>query len=89
MESRDGFFTRVRIEVELQYKLSKGIKPVMVSHSYGQAVVMAFLHWIEEIHPGWVNKYMHGYVNLAGPTLGLPKALSPLLSGEWCLRKND
>jgi hypothetical protein len=28
-----------------------------------------------------VDKYLAGYVNLAGPLLGLPKALSPMLSG--------
>ena len=88
MESRDGYFTRVKQEVEMQYQLSLGIKPVMVSHSYGATVTMAFLHWVEEQNPGWVDKYLQGYVNLAGPMLGLPKALSPLLSGEKRLATN-
>eukprot|EP00879_Flechtneria_rotunda_P012648 GHRR01013206.1.p1 GENE.GHRR01013206.1~~GHRR01013206.1.p1 ORF type:complete len:750 (+),score=225.44 GHRR01013206.1:937-3186(+) len=82
MESRDGFFTRTKVEVEQQYKLSKGVKPVMASHSYGAQVVLAFLNWVEQQEPGWVDKHMHAYVNLAGPMLGLPKAISPLLSGE-------
>lgn len=82
MESRDGYFTRVKQEVELQYQLSQGIKPVMVSHSYGAQVSLAFLDWVERQNPGWVDKHLEGYVNVAGPMLGLPKALSPLLSGE-------
>jgi phospholipid:diacylglycerol acyltransferase len=42
---------------------------------------MTFLHWVEQQEPGWVDKYLAGYVNLAGPLLGLPKAISPMLSG--------
>lgn len=81
MEKRDGFFTRMQREVELQYQLSKGIKPILVSHSYGATVTVTFLHWVEQQSPGWVDKHLRGYVNLAGPLLGLPKALSPMLSG--------
>lgn len=28
-----------------------------------------------------MDRHLHAYINLAGPLLGLPKALSPLLSG--------
>jgi hypothetical protein len=38
MEKRDGFFTRVKNEVELQLQLSRGVKPMLVSHSYGAQV---------------------------------------------------
>lgn len=81
MEKRDGFFTRVKHEVELQYQLSKEIKPILVSHSYGATVTVTFLHWVEQQEAGWVDRYLAGYANLAGPLLGLPKALSPMLSG--------
>lgn len=84
MEKRDGFFTRVKTEVELQYQLSEGIKPVLISHSYGATVTTTFLHWVESQSPGWVDKHLAAYLNLAGPLLGLPKALSPMLSGA-CL----
>lgn len=30
-----------------------------------------------------MDQYLAGYVNLAGTLLGLPKALSPMLSGGW------
>jgi hypothetical protein len=91
MQTRDGYFTRLKNEVELQLQ-QQHIKPVLVSHSYGALVTMAFMTWVEGQQPGWVDKHLHGYLNLAGPMLGLPKAVSPLLSGEcgadstiaWC-----
>lgn len=77
-------------QVELQHQLSSGVQPILVSHSYGATVTVTFLHWVEQQEPGWVDKYLAGYVNLAGPLLGLPKAISPMLSGgcwrEKCLR---
>jgi phospholipid:diacylglycerol acyltransferase len=81
MQTRDGYFTRLKNEVEMQLQ-QQHIKPVLVSHSYGATVTMAFLTWVEEQQPGWVDKHLHGYLNLAGPMLGLPKAVSPLLSGK-------
>jgi phospholipid:diacylglycerol acyltransferase len=82
MQTRDGYFTRLKIEVEMQLQQQR-IKPVLVSHSYGALVTMAFMTWVEGQEPGWVDKHLHGYLNLAGPLLGLPKAVSPLLSGEY------
>jgi len=82
MEQRDGWFTRVKNEAELQYQQSGGTKVVMVSHSYGACVTFAFLTWVEKQQAGWVDKHLESWVNLAGPILGLPKALAPLLSGE-------
>lgn len=81
MQTRDGYFTRLKTEVEMQLQQQR-IKPVLVSHSYGALVTMAFMNWVEGQQPGWVDKHLHGYLNLAGPLLGLPKAVSPLLSGE-------
>lgn len=47
-------------------------------------MTVTFLNWVEQQSPGWVDTHLEGYVNLAGPLLGLPKALSPMLSGR-CL----
>lgn len=58
-----------------------GVKPVVVSHSYGAVVFTTFLHWAEAEEPGWVAAHLHAYVNLAGTLLGVPKAISPMLSG--------
>ncbi|RHZ45379.1 hypothetical protein Glove_680g74 [Diversispora epigaea] len=32
----------------------------------------------------WINDHVESFVNIGGPLLGLPKALSALLSGEMC-----
>ena len=31
---------------------------------------------------GWAERNVHAFVNVGGPTLGLPKAFAALLSGE-------
>lgn len=46
MQKRDGFYTRLKREVELQHQLSEGIKAILVSHSYGATVTTTFLHWV-------------------------------------------
>lgn len=48
MEARDGFFSRVKAEAELQARLY-GVKPVLVSHSYGAVVTVTFLDWVERM----------------------------------------
>lgn len=52
MQKRDGFFTRLKHEVELQHQLSDGVKPILVSHSYGAIVTTTFLHWVRTLHAG-------------------------------------
>ena len=81
LEARDAFFSRAKAEIELQRGLAGGVKPVVVSHSYGAVVFTTFLHWAEAQEAGWVDKNVHAYVNLAGTLLGVPKAIAPLLSG--------
>ncbi len=71
MEDRDGYFSRLRAEVELQRRLAPpGARPLLVSHSYGAIVTMAFLQWVEVAEPGWVAHHLEGYVNLAGKERG-------------------
>ena len=55
---------------------------VLASHSWGDNVFRNFLVWIEEEEAGWVEKHIHAYLNIAGPTLGVPKAVSTYLSGD-------
>lgn len=33
-------------------------------------------------YTGWVERHVGVFANVAGPLLGVPKSLSPLLSGE-------
>ena len=57
------------------------------SHFTGATVVLYFLKWVEsplggEGGPNWVNEHIETFVNIGGPLLGVPKALSALLSGN-------
>lgn len=49
-------------------------------------MTLYFFKWVESPTggnggPNWVNDYVEAFVNIGGPLLGLPKALSALLSG--------
>ncbi|KAK9767873.1 phospholipid:diacylglycerol acyltransferase [Basidiobolus ranarum] len=86
LEVRDQHFTRMKNTIELA-KMYTGEKAVLVGHSMGSNVIYYFLQWVESEQggkggPNWVNDYIHTFVNIAGPMLGVPKTLSSLLSGE-------
>jgi phospholipid:diacylglycerol acyltransferase len=63
---------------------------VIASHSMGSQIVLYFFKWVttpEELGGGgggedWVEKNCAKFVNIAGPMLGVPKAVPALLSGE-------
>ncbi|ORX54072.1 LACT-domain-containing protein [Hesseltinella vesiculosa] len=86
METRDQYFTKLKATIEA-YKTSSGRKTVILSHSMGSTVFFYFMKWVE--HPegghggeGWVDNHIEEFVNLSGPLLGVPKAMTFLLSGE-------
>lgn len=78
MEVRDRYFTRLKQSIEGLVAINK-VKVVLISHSYGENVARALITWAGG---PWCEKHLEGIVNLAGPTLGIPKAISALLSGE-------
>jgi len=90
LESRDGYFTRMKNEIEALYKTSGRQKVVIVSHSMGALVVNYFMAWVTNSEKdgggghgkNWIDKHVRAYANVAGPHLGVPKAASALLSGE-------
>lgn len=53
----------------------------VVSHSWGDSVFRAFMRWAAAGDADWVERHVAAYVNIAGPTLGVPKAITSLLSG--------
>ncbi|KAJ3077061.1 hypothetical protein HK102_005299, partial [Quaeritorhiza haematococci] len=60
---------------------------VVLTHSMGSLVFHYFLNWVASEEGGrggkdWAEKYLKGWVNIAGPMLGVPKTISALLSGE-------
>jgi phospholipid:diacylglycerol acyltransferase len=89
LEERDGYLTKLRFNIEAMVKTS-GRKVVLTSHSMGSQIVLFFFQWVttsEEDGGGgagkdWVENNIHSFVNIAGPVLGVPKAVAALLSGE-------
>ena len=54
---------------------------VVASHSWGDNVFRNFMLWATEEDNDWVEKHIAAYVNIAGPTLGVAKSMTSLLSG--------
>ncbi|CAG8496425.1 5614_t:CDS:10 [Ambispora gerdemannii] len=86
LEVRDKYYSKLKSNIEMFKKLD-GKKSVLIGHSLGSTVVLYFLKWAESPlggngGPNWVNDHIESFVNIGGPLLGLPKALSALLSGE-------
>lgn len=86
LERRDGYFSKLKATIELNMKHT-GEKTVLTSHSMGTQVAFFFLKWVEaEGHGdggrGWVDRYIEGLVDISGSSLGTPKAIVGLLSGE-------
>merc|ERR1712137_641371 len=74
------------MQIELMNR-QKNEKTYIVGHSMGSIVSYFFLKWVESEHggnggPNWVNNNIEGFVNIAGPMLGVPKTMSALISGE-------
>ncbi|KAK9496172.1 Lecithin:cholesterol acyltransferase-domain-containing protein [Lipomyces doorenjongii] len=88
LELRDGYFSKLKsIIEENQHRLKK--KTVLVSHSMGSQVIFYFFKWVEAdgLHFGnggknWVNDHIHAFVDVSGSSLGTPKSIVALLSGE-------
>ena len=89
LEERDGYLTKLKHTIEAFAK-TEGQKVVITSHSMGSQIVLYFFQWVttSEKNGGggggkdWVEKHVHSFVNIAGPLLGVPKAVPALLSGE-------
>lgn len=86
MERRDSYFTKLKSDIE-HLKAVKGEKVVLIAHSLGALVGYYFLKWAESQHggrggPKWVDQHIKSVINIGGPMLGVPKAISGLVSGE-------
>ncbi|KAI8093378.1 Lecithin:cholesterol acyltransferase-domain-containing protein [Halteromyces radiatus] len=86
LEVRDKYFTKLKAHLETS-KLVHGKKTVFLAHSMGSNVLYYFFKWVESPEGGnggdqWVNDYVESFVNIGGPMLGVPKAMTALLSGE-------
>ncbi|KAI8077933.1 Lecithin:cholesterol acyltransferase-domain-containing protein [Gilbertella persicaria] len=87
LEVRDLYYSHLKNTIELSKKSSGGRKSVVVTHSMGSTMFPYFLKWVESEQggkggPNWVNNHIESFVNIAGPLMGVPKAVTSLLSGE-------
>lgn len=55
---------------------------VVLAHSWGDNVWRTFMRWVTVDDPGWVERHLAAYVNIAGTVLGLSKSTTSLLSGD-------
>lgn len=86
LEKRDRYFSKVKTLIE-ENLANTGEKTVITSHSMGTQVMFYFLKWVEAEGygnggPQWVENHVEALVDISGSTLGTPKAIVALLSGE-------
>jgi phospholipid:diacylglycerol acyltransferase len=83
LETRDKFMTHTKLEIEKMYQMNDNQTVLVISHSYGCKVWFFFMQWVSHHYsPEWLSKYVYGSYNVAPAHLGVPKALSALLSGD-------
>ncbi|KAK7198730.1 phospholipid:diacylglycerol acyltransferase [Novymonas esmeraldas] len=91
---RDGFFYQMRNN--LRFLCQKNRKrAVVISHSYGTTVALAFFRWAEQREGGFMDRHVAYYVNVGGVAMGIGKAASAMLLGDakdtlnipWAARK--
>lgn len=89
LEKRDGYFTKLRHKIEAMHE-SSGKKVVIAAHSMGSPLMTYFFAWVttsKSMGGGggghlWVEHHIHSLINIAGPMLGVPKAIPSIMSGE-------
>ncbi|GAN06724.1 phospholipid/diacylglycerol acyltransferase [Mucor ambiguus] len=87
LEIRDHYFSQLKAKIEFSKLSSEGLKSVIITHSMGGSMFPYFLKWVEHPEggnggPHWANDHIESFVNIAGPLLGVPKAVTSLISGE-------
>ncbi|KAK6911936.1 Lecithin:cholesterol/phospholipid:diacylglycerol acyltransferase [Dillenia turbinata] len=88
-EVRDQSLSRIKSNIELMVATSGGRKAVIVPHSMGVLYFLHFMKWVEAPAPmgggggpDWCAKHIKAVMNIGGPLLGVPKAVSGLFSAE-------
>jgi phospholipid:diacylglycerol acyltransferase len=86
LEIRDKYFSKLQSMIETSHK-TQGEPAVIVTHSMGSCLFPYFLRWVQSEEGGnggedWADKHIASFVNIAGPMVGVPKALTAMLSGE-------
>ena len=86
---RDKSLSRIKSNIELLVATNGGNKVVVIPHSMGALYFLHFMKWVEAPTPtgggggsDWCAKHIKAVMNIGGPFLGAPKAVSGLLSAE-------
>lgn len=86
---RDQTLSRLKSHIELMVSTNGGNKAVIIPHSMGVLYFLHFMKWVEAPAPmgggggpDWCAKYIKAVMNIGGPLLGVPKAVSGLFSAE-------
>lgn len=86
---RDQTLSRIKSHIELMVATSGGNKAVIIPHSMGVLYFLHFMKWVEAPlpmggggGPDWCAKHIKAVMNIGGPLLGVPKAVSGLFSAE-------
>ncbi|XP_051113394.1 putative phospholipid:diacylglycerol acyltransferase 2 [Andrographis paniculata] len=88
-EVRDKTLSRLKSKIELMYVTNGFKKVVVVPHSMGVIYFLHFMKWVEAPPPmgggggtGWCAKHLKSVMNIGPAFLGVPKAVSNMLSAE-------
>ncbi|KAK9280828.1 hypothetical protein L1049_003717 [Liquidambar formosana] len=88
-EVRDQTLSRIKSNIELLVATNGGKKAVIIPHSMGALYFLHFMKWVEAPAPmgggggsDWCSKHIKAVMNIGGPFLGVPKAVSGLFSAE-------
>ncbi|XP_051119164.1 phospholipid:diacylglycerol acyltransferase 1-like [Andrographis paniculata] len=88
-EVRDQALSRIKSNIELMVSTNGGKKAVIIPHSMGVIYFLHFMKWVEAPAPmgggggpDWCAKHIKAVLNIGGPLLGVPKAVSGLFSAE-------
>lgn len=86
---RDKTLSRLKSNIELMVATNGGEKAVVIPHSMGVLYFLHFMKWVEAPSPvgggggsDWCAKHIKAVMNIGGPFLGVPKAVSGLFSAE-------
>jgi phospholipid:diacylglycerol acyltransferase len=86
---RDQTLSRIKSNIELMVATNGGNKAVIIPHSMGALYFLHFMKWVEAPAPmgggggpDWCAKHIKAVMNIGGPFLGVPKAVSGLFSAE-------
>lgn len=89
MQLRDQALSRLKSKIELMYVTNGYKKVVVVPHSMGVNYFLHFMKWVEAPPPigggggaGWCAKHIKSIMNIGPVFLGVPKAVSSILSAE-------